>query len=397
MLIGGATTSKLHTALRIEPEYDAPVVHVLDASRAVTVVSNLLSDDLIFKEKYLEGIKTDYEAVRQQRMKRNAEREKISIEEARNNKFKIDWNSFVPCPPVQSGVNIYLLDLNILSDYIDWTPFFQSWELAGEISCILQDEVVGVEAQKLFNDAKALLNKIVSEKLIQAKAEVGIFPANSLGDDLILYNSDVRDHELIKLHHLRQQVKKASGQANLCLSDFIAPVESGKKDFVGAFAVSAGFGVEELVGEYERAHDDYHAIMVKALADRFAEAAAEYMHAKVRKEIWGYASDEMLDNDSLIKEKYAGVRPAPGYPACPDHTEKEILWSLLDVGNRIGIRLTESMAMFPAASVSGWYFAHPESKYFGISEIHEDQLTDYCKRKNWELSVGKKWLGPILQ
>ncbi|MBP6522583.1 MAG: B12-binding domain-containing protein, partial [Saprospiraceae bacterium] len=397
LLIGGATTSKLHTALRIEPEYDAPVVHVLDASRAVTVVSNLLSDDLIFKEKYLEGIKTDYEAVRQQRMKRNAEREKISIEEARNNKFKIDWNSFVPCPPVQSGVNIYLLDLNILSDYIDWTPFFQSWELAGKYPAILQDEVVGVEAQKLFNDAKALLNKIVSEKLIQAKAEVGIFPANSLGDDLILYNSDVRDHELIKLHHLRQQVKKASGQANLCLSDFIAPVESGKKDFVGAFAVSAGFGVEELVGEYERAHDDYHAIMVKALADRFAEAAAEYMHAKVRKEIWGYASDEMLDNDSLIKEKYAGVRPAPGYPACPDHTEKKLLWSLLDVEDKIGITLTESMAMHPAASVSGWYFAHPDSKYFGISEIHEDQLTDYCTRKKWDLSTGKKWLGPILQ
>ncbi|MBK6571390.1 MAG: methionine synthase [Saprospiraceae bacterium] len=397
LLIGGATTSKLHTALRIEPEYDAPVVHVLDASRAVTVVSNLLSDDLIFKEKYLEGIKTDYEAVRQQRMKRNAEREKISIEEARNNKFKIDWNSFVPCPPVQIGVNIYLLDLNILSDYIDWTPFFQSWELAGKYPAILQDEVVGVEAQKLFNDAKALLNKIVSEKLIQAKAVVGIFPANSLGDDLILYNSDVRDHELIKLHHLRQQVKKASGQANLCLSDFIAPVESGKKDFVGAFAVSAGFGVEELVGEYERAHDDYHAIMVKAIADRFAEAAAEYMHAKVRKEIWGYASDEMLDNDSLIKEKYAGVRPAPGYPACPDHTEKKLLWSLLDVEDKIGITLTESMAMHPAASVSGWYFAHPDSKYFGISEIHEDQLTDYCTRKKWDLSTGKKWLGPILQ
>lgn len=397
LLIGGATTSKLHTALRIEPEYDAPVVHVLDASRAVTVVSNLLSDDLTFKSKYLEDIRKDYEAVRQQRLKRNAEKEKISIEEARKNKFKIDWNKYDPCPPVQQGINSYDLDLEILQTYIDWTPFFQSWELAGKYPTILQDEIVGAEAQKLFNDAKALLNKIVSEKLIQAKAIVGIFPANSLGDDLILYTSDKREIEHHRLHHLRQQVKKASGQANLCLSDFVAPVESGKKDFVGAFAVSAGFGVDELVAAYESAHDDYHAIMVKALADRFAEAAAEYMHAKVRKEIWGYVSGEMLDNDSLIKEKYVGIRPAPGYPACPDHTEKEILWSLLDVGNRIGIRLTESMAMYPAASVSGWYFAHPESKYFGISEIHEDQLTDYCARKNWELSVGKKWLGPILQ
>lgn len=395
LLIGGATTSKLHTALKVEPEYNNPVIHVLDASRAVTVVSNLLSENQIQKSQYLDAIKKDYEQVRIQRQNRNQAKEKLSIQIARNNKYNPDWSSYKPISPKEQGILQFDLDLKILKEYIDWTPFFLSWELAGRFPQILEDKIVGIEASKLYADAQKMLSEIVENTSIQAKAVVGIFQAYSIQDDIALVDSE--NQEFMRLHHLRQQVKKAESQANLCLSDFIASKESGIKDYLGAFAVSAGYGVDELVKQYESVHDDYSAIMVKAIADRLAEAAAEYMHYRVRTEIWGYKPDEKLNNEELIEEKYIGIRPAPGYPACPDHTEKDSLWKLLEVEKRIGMKLTESKAMYPAASVSGWYFAHPEAKYFGISEIEEDQLLSYCERKNWSVDFGKKWLGSILK
>lgn len=397
LLIGGATTSKLHTALKIEPQYDFPVVHVLDASRAVSVVSNLLTDNLEVRNQFLSNLKEDYERVRIQRQQRQKFKELLSLTEAQANKFKIDWDHTYFNPPQQTGIRVFeSVDTGILKSFIDWTPFFQTWELAGKYPAILEDPVVGSEASKLFEDALVLLDELITKKLLTAKAVIGIFPAHSSGDDIILYEDESCAVEKLRLHHLRQQIKKTAGQANFCLSDYISPVGSDQCDFIGAFAVSAGFGVDELVKQFEQVHDDYHAILVKALADRLAEALAEYMHQLVRTEIWAYAPSEHFTNDELIKESYTGIRPAPGYPACPDHTEKQTLWNLLEVERFIGLQLTESMAMFPTAAVSGWYFSHPDAKYFAISEIGEDQLKDYANRKGWDEATASKWLSPLL-
>ncbi|HMW38532.1 MAG: methionine synthase [Saprospiraceae bacterium] len=394
LLIGGATTSKLHTSLKIEPEYDYPVIHVTDASRAVAVVSSLLSDDVQHRTSYVNSIKEEYEKVRIQRMQRQRQKEKISLIDARKNKMKINWENFTPIAPKQTGIEIHQIELKEVRKFIDWTPFFQSWELAGKFPGILTDEIVGQEASQLYADAQAMLEQIINNNLLDIRAVTGLFYANASGDDILV--KDPTGNVITILHHLRQQIKKAEGQPNLCLTDFIAPEDSGHKDFIGAFAVSAGFGSDELVRQFEQKHDDYHAILVKALADRMAEAATEFLHLKIRKSLWGYATKEQLSNQELIDEKYSGIRPAPGYPACPDHTEKDTLWRLLDVERNTGIRLTESKAMFPAASVSGWYFAHPEARYFGISEIEEDQLQDYAERKGWDLPTAKKWLSPLL-
>ncbi len=391
LLIGGATTSKLHTALKIEPQYDYPVVHVIDASKAVTVVSNLLNSDPELQTTFSNSIKNEYEKIRVQRLLRNQSKEKISLENARKNKVSIQWNISEIAIPKEIGISTLKFDINILRTFIDWTPFFQSWELAGKYPNILEDNIVGTEAKKLYQDAQSLLDKIISEQSIEAKGVFGLFKANSVGDDIQL----ITENEKIMLHHLRQQVLKAEGQANYCLSDYIAPIETGIQDYIGAFAVSAGFGVDELVLAYNSKHDDYNAIMVKAIADRLAEAAAEYLHFLVRTKYWGYSS-ENYSNEELIAEKYRGIRPAPGYPACPDHTEKITIWNLLSVEKNIGIHLTESMAMHPAASVSGWYFAHSQSQYFGISEIEADQVQDYAKRKGWDDQKAKKWLSPLI-
>ena len=388
LLIGGATTSKLHTAIKIEHEYEEPVIHVLDASRAVGVVSNLLSEDKKLRADFLQSTRDEYERVRIQRQNRNASRVLLNIEDARKNKLQLDWKNYNPPIPKKQGIFRFPnIPLEILKDYLDWTPFFQSWELAGKYPAILEDKIVGVEAKKLFTDANILLDKIIKEKGLQAKAVIGLFPANNIGDDIEVR---LNENKKIQLHHLRQQIKKAEGQANFCLADYIAPKESNKQDYIGAFAVSAGFGVNELVKYYESKHDDYNAILVKALADRLAEACAEYMHKKVRTEYWAYSTNESLSNEELITEKYQGIRPAP------EHTEKQILWNILDVEENTGISLTDSCAMFPTAAVSGWYFSHPDSKYFGISEIEKDQALDYAERKDWTAEEMKRWLGAVM-
>jgi len=397
LMIGGATTSKAHTAVKIDPVFHRDqVVHVTNASRAVNVASALLSKDK--KESYVKEIQEEYQAVRERHAARANDKRRVTIEAARENKHQIDWDSYTPPVPNQMGIQVFEdVSLDELLPYFDWSPFFHSWELAGRYPRILEDEIIGEEATKLFADAKVMLKKLVDDKLLTAKAVVGMFPANSINDDDIeLYTDESRTEVLTTLHHLRQQIEKAEGKANMCLTDFIAPKDSGKKDYFGAFAVTAGHGCDELVAEYEADHDDYHAIMVKALADRFAEAFAEMMHAKVRREIWGYASDEALDNDDLIKEKYQGIRPAPGYPACPEHTEKGLMWELLDAEKHTGITLTDAYAMLPAASVSGWYFSHPESQYFGVAKISEDQVESYAHRTGMEMSQAERWLAPNL-
>ncbi|MEZ5058276.1 MAG: methionine synthase [Saprospiraceae bacterium] len=393
LLIGGATTSKVHTAVKIEPMFDGPVVHVLDASRSVTVASSLLSKEGSTSEDFVKNLKAEYEEVRIRRASQQEAKEYISIEEARANKVPVNWNDYQPPVPNQLGVQVWEdYSIEELINYIDWTPFFHTWELKGKYPAILNDERVGEEAQKLFLDAKMMLNQIIEEEWFSAKAVIGLFPANAVGDDIEVYENADRSKVGITLHHLRQQRKKAKGQPNLSLSDFVAPKSTGKEDYVGAFAVTAGVGIEKWVKKFEDDHDDYHAILLKSLADRLAEALAERMHQRVRKEFWGYAAEESLGNDELIKETYRGIRPAPGYPACPEHTEKLKLWELLGVKETIGVELTESMAMYPAASVSGWYFSHPESKYFGVGEIAEDQINDYKKRKNWSDEDAEKWL-----
>ncbi|GGO76856.1 methionine synthase [Marinobacterium nitratireducens] len=397
LLIGGATTSKAHTAVKIEKGYKRDqVVHVTNASRAVGVASALLSKTR--KAAFVREVQEEYEAIRERHAARQNDKRRVSLQAARANKFAIDWDSYTPPKPKQLGIQVFDdYDLAELVDYIDWTPFFQSWELAGRFPRILDDEVVGEEATRLYHDARAMLARLVDEKLLKARAVIGIFPANSVDDDDIeLYTDDSRSEVLMRLHHLRQQTEKVEGKANMCLTDFIAPKESGKQDYYGAFAVTAGIGVDELVAKYEADHDDYNSIMVKALADRLAEAFAERMHARVRQEFWGYAADEQLDNEDLIREKYKGIRPAPGYPACPDHTEKGLLWQLLDVDNKAGISITESYAMLPTAAVSGWYFSHPQSQYFGVAKIGEDQVEDYAKRTGMEKPVAERWLAPNL-
>jgi len=397
LLVGGATTSKTHTAVKVEPQYSGPVVHVLDASRSVGVAAALLSADEDYRNNLIIDTRRDYERIREQRAGRQSSKAFIDLAQARENKVAINWAQYTPPVPKKLGITVFdNYDLNELSEYIDWTPFFSSWQLAGKFPAILKDEIVGVEAQKLYNDARSLLRRIIDEKWISAKAVIGLFPANTVNhDDIEVYSDENRQELKVELHQLRQQLRKAAGQPNFCLADFLAP-KGTAADYMGAFAVTAGIGIEKWVKKFEAEHDDYNAIMLKALADRFAEALAERMHERVRKEFWGYDSSETLSNDDLIKEEYRGIRPAPGYPACPEHTEKRTLWQLLDVENNTGMILTESCAMYPAASVSGWYFGHPESKYFGLGQIGKDQIVDYAQRKGMEVEEVERWLSPVL-
>jgi 5-methyltetrahydrofolate--homocysteine methyltransferase len=399
IMIGGATTSRAHTAVKIAPEYKETVVHVNDASRAVTVASNLLKKET--KESYVKAIREEYDQLREGYLNRARDKNYLTIAQARKNKLKLDWENFTPKKPKFRGTKTIKVGLNELVDFIDWTPFFQSWQLFGKYPALLTDAIVGTEASNLFADAQKMLQQIVAEKWLEAKAVVGIFPANTINDDDILVlggnqNSErITDNpQPITFLTLRQQSHKTAGVPNKALSDYIAPIESGKQDYIGCFCVTTGFGVDEKAAEFEKDLDDYNAIMVKALADRLAEAFAEYLHLKVRKEIWGYDADEFLSNTDLISEKYKGIRPAPGYPACPDHLEKPTIFSLLDVENQIGVKLTESMAMWPASSVSGYYFGHPESKYFGLGKIKEDQVNNYAKRRGITTELATKWLSP---
>lgn len=393
LLIGGATTSKAHTAVMIFPKYGHTVVHVNDASRAVGVVSQLLDQN---NEQYKADLKIDYEDFRVKFLDRQIEKVYVPIEEAREQKFTIDWNNENISKPKFLGVKVIEnQDLRELLDFMDWSPFFRAWELHGKYPQILTDEVVGEQATILFAEAQVLLDKILDEKIFTAKGIFGIFSANADDqDDILLYNE--KGNEIAKFHTLRQQLKKSKGKEYLALSDFIAPKTSGKQDYVGAFAVTTGFGTEEFAQKYYDQGDDYNAIIVKALADRLAEAFAEFLHHKVRTEYWGYVEDENLGNEELIAEKYLGIRPAPGYPACPDHLEKGTIWDLLQVKENIGLELTESLAMFPTAAVSGYYFGNPQSKYFGVGKISEDQLKDYSKRKGVDLEYARKWLRPNL-
>ncbi|CAN5288830.1 methionine synthase [soil metagenome] len=395
LLIGGATTSRVHTAVKIAPHYESPTIYVKDASRCVMVASNLLNPEL--KNNYLAEITSEYAQVRELHLGKKSHVDWLTIAEAQNNRFNIDWKSYVPPVPNAMGIHV-LKDINLktISQYIDWTPFFQAWELAGQFPKILHDEIIGIEATKLFHDAQNMLAEIIDKNLLRANAVFGFFEANSVGDDIEVYQNDQRDEVRLLLQHLRQQNRKPPGRPNQCLADFIAPKETGLKDYIGAFAVTTGIGVDELVKHYEAQHDDYSSIMIKALADRLAEALTEYLHKLVRTQYWGYAAEENLDNESLIKEKYVGIRPAPGYPACPDHTEKYNLFKLLNPQQQIGVTLTENLAMHPASSVCGFYFSHPNSQYFGVGKINRDQVEDYAKRKNLSLEVIEKWLEPVL-
>jgi 5-methyltetrahydrofolate--homocysteine methyltransferase len=396
ILIGGATTSKAHTAVKIEPEYDQPVVHVKDASRAVGVMQNLISEEK--KVDFAKTVREDYILVRERHKGKQAKINWLSLEEARANRVKINWKEYSPPVPKKLGIQVFNdYPLEELCEYIDWTPFFVAWELAGKFPRILDDEVVGIEAKKLYADARSMLDSIVKEKWITARAVIGLFPANSIGhDDIEIYVNDVRDGILEEIHSLRQQTQKPPGQANFALADFVAPKETGVNDYIGAFAVATGFEIEKRIKDFENDHDDYSSIMLKALADRLAEALAERMHKRVREEFWGYNEDEQLNNEAIIAEKYRGIRPAPGYPACPDHTEKPLLWNLLKVEENTDIKLTESHAMYPTAAVSGFYYSHPDSRYFGLGKINRDQVSDYAHRKGMEIHQMERWLSPSL-
>ncbi|MES2748179.1 MAG: vitamin B12 dependent-methionine synthase activation domain-containing protein, partial [Bacteroidota bacterium] len=378
IMIGGATTSRAHTAVKIAPEYAETVVHVNDASRAVTVASNLLQMET--KEGYVKAIRQEYDKLREGYLNRSRDKNYLSIEDARKNKLQLDWDNFTSVKPNFIGTKTMEVELSELVAFIDWTPFFSSWELYGKYPAILTDEVVGEQATSLFADAQQMLQQIVKEKWLTAKGILGIFPANQVNDDDIQV-SDENGIELAKFLTLRQQSQKTAGAPNIALADFVLPKDTGKQDYIGCFCVTTGFGVDEKAAEFEKQLDDYNSILVKALGDRLAEAFAEYLHLKVRAAIWGYASDESLSNQDLIDEEYKGIRPAPGYPACPDHLEKPTIWKLLNVEQEIGVKLTESMAMWPASSVSGYYFGNPESKYFGLGKIKEDQVIDYAKRR----------------
>jgi len=430
LLIGGATTSRIHTAVKIDPHYSGPVIHVLDASKSVPVAGRLMQNEQTNKEIYDE-IKAQYAQLRIDHVSRQKDKNYVPIEKARLNTPKIDWNNFKATKPQFLG-NKYFMDYDLaeIAKYIDWTPFFSTWQLSGKYPKIFENEIVGAEAKKLFDDANVLLKEIIDNKLLTARAVVGFYPANAVGDDIILHDFEEITREIpcekhgvhqhtsynvlsntvvsedgnlmtqtdtqTVLHHLRQQGQKAANLPNYCLSDFIAPETTGKDDYIGAFAVTAGIGIEPLVEKYEKDHDDYNSIMVKAIADRLAEAFAELMHERTRKEFWGYATDENATPEELISEKYLGIRPAPGYPACPDHTEKKALFDLLQAEDKIGIQLTESFAMYPASSVSGFYFSNPESKYFPIGKIAKDQVKDYAERKGMSLELTEKWLAPVL-
>lgn len=400
LLIGGATTSKAHTAIKILPNYSHPVVYVPNASRSVTVVSKLLSNTA--RSEFLEQLSADYDRVIAQHHRKRPSGGFVSLQDARKNKQAVDFSSYEPPKPKKLGVSVIDdLCLQTLRPFIDWTPFFMTWQLSGKYPSILNHDIVGEEATRLFEEANEILDRIIEENLIQAKGIYGLFPAQSVEDDINVYAADVEEindstQPIEVLRHLRQQSKKKSGQFNRCLSDFIAPESSGVTDYIGAFAVSAGFGADELAAKFEADHDDYMSIMVKAVADRLAEAFAEYLHLKVRTEYWGYSPDEDLNNEDLIREQYQGVRPAPGYAACPEHTEKQALWNLLNVEERTGISLTTSYAMWPGASVSGWYFSHPDSKYFAVGKILQDQVESYAKRKGMTVTEAEKWLAPNL-
>ena len=391
LLIGGATTSRVHTAVKIEKELpSSSTIHVLDASRSVPVAGSLLGNN---KVEFLGKIQQEYQKIRDYHFKKKNQKSYVSIADARKNKFPIDWSSFNSFSPNKMGVHtINDFSAQDISSYIDWTPFFQTWELHGSYPKILEDEIVGEEAKKLFVDAQKMLKKALENNWLDIKAVFGIWEAYTIDDDIFILDSK---GELLAVSHcLRQQTKKSSKAFNMSLADFIAPKNSGKKDFIGAFVVSSGTNIDTIAKNFEKDLDDYNSIMIKAIADRMAEAAAEFLHEKIRKNYWGYSNSEKLSNDELIKEKYKGIRPAPGYPACPDHTEKNTIFNLLDATKNVGVKLTESLAMYPASSVSGWYFSHPESKYFGLGKIKLDQLEDISKRKNVNVSVMKKWLSP---
>lgn len=395
LLIGGATTSKAHTAVKIEPNYQHGVVYVPNASRSVSVVQSLISADS--KPAYLQRIKDEYQIAREQHARSRPGEKMLSFAEAQANKFVLDLSRVAPAP-LQPGVHVWQnVDLNLLRDYIDWTPFFLTWQLSGKYPAILNHAEVGMEARKVFKDANAILDRMINERQVSGKAIFGLFPANSDGEDIIVYTDDSRQTERCRLYNLRQQLQLRNNAANCCLADFIAPVNSGIADYIGGFAVSTGFGADEFAAQFAADHDDYNSIMVKALADRLAEALAEYLHLKVRREYWGYAANEALDNEQLIRELYQGIRPAPGYPACPEHTEKATLWQLLNVEAEIGIELTESFAMWPGAAVSGWYLAHPDSKYFAVSKIDTDQVQQYAAKKGWNEQQAQSWLAPNIR
>ncbi len=395
LLIGGATTSRVHTAVKIDPNYTSPVVHVLDASRSVAVCSDLLN-----KEKgtlFSSFVKSEYSKMRKEHEQRTASKSLLNIEDAQKNRTQIDWERTEFHKPDFIGTKVFEeVSLSELRAFIDWSPFFKTWMLTGKYPAILKDEVVGDQASELYKDAQTMLDEIVESGSLKAKSVIGLYPANSFGDDVIVFEDDSRTIQKTKFHFLRQQGEKRSGQPNSSLADYIAPWDSDKPDYIGMFAVTSGIGIEKLIKKYEAKNDDYKSILVKALADRLAEAHAEWMHFKVRTEFWGYASKESFDNEELIAEKYQGIRPAPGYPACPDHTEKEILWNLLNVEKNTGISLTESFAMYPASSVSGFYFSHPQSRYFGVGKISKDQVLNYAERKGKPVDEVEKWLAPNL-
>jgi 5-methyltetrahydrofolate--homocysteine methyltransferase len=401
LLIGGATTSPAHTAVKIDPQYAGPVIYVKDASRSVGICQQLISSET--REAFIAHAKAEHERRREQHRNKSVKAPQLSLAQARARKFRTDWAAYCPPVPQLIGVRTFVnYPLEELVPYVDWMPFFNAWEFTGKFPDILHDPTVGEAATALFDDAKRMLGRVIAERWLEARAVIGIFPANSAGDDdIVVYPGDsrgvpLRDAPAVRLHQLRQQKAKPQGQAQLCLADYIAPVESGRSDHLGAFAVTAGIGIESHIARFEAAHDDYSSILLKALADRLAEALAERMHERVRREFWGYAADEALDEVALIREEYRGIRPAPGYPACPDHTEKAALWRLLDAERAAGIRLTESFAMWPTAAVSGWYFSHPASRYFGVGQIDRDQAESYAQRKGMTLAEAERWLAPCL-
>jgi 5-methyltetrahydrofolate--homocysteine methyltransferase len=415
LLIGGATTSRAHTAVKVDPQYHGPVVWVKDASRSVPVVANLLSDER--RPVLLSELKTDYDALRERHAGRTNERTILPLEKARANRTAVDWSDYhpprprmllqqardshtddyhAPDQPMQFVKSFDNYPLAELRDYIDWQPFFNAWEMKGRYPDILNNPSTGEAARKLWDDAQQMMDKIISEQWLTAAGVIGLFPANAVGDDVEIYTDEQRAAVRARLHHLRQQSEHRDGVPHRSLADYVAPAETGLRDYVGAFAVTAGLGIETKIKEFKDALDDYSAILLESLADRLAEAFAERMHERVRNEFWGYAPDEKLSNTDLIKERYDGVRPAPGYPACPEHTEKLTLWELLDAQNKTGIELTESMAMWPGASVSGWYFSHPQSQYFVVGRIGRDQVADYAERKGWTVREAEKWLSPNL-
>ncbi len=390
LLIGGATTSRIHTAVKIDPNYDSPVIHVLDASRSVNVCSDLLNENN--REGYAASVKSEYSLMREDHEKRTSRKSLLSFELAKKNRTSIDWDSTTYHKPKVIGTKVFEdVDLAELRKFIDWSPFFRTWMLTGKYPAILEDEVVGEHAKELFNDAQVMLDEIIANKSL-----IGLFPANSFGEDVVVFEDESRTKQKTKFHFLRQQAEKRNGQPNSSLVDYVAPLDTGKEDYIGMFAVTSGLGIEKLIKKYETANDDYNSILVKALADRLAEAHAEYMHYKIRTDLWGFCKDEDFDNEKFIAEEYQGIRPAPGYPACPDHTEKRTLFDVLEVEKNTGISLTESFAMYPASSVSGFYFSHPQSRYFGVGKLSKDQIEDYAQRKGKPIKEIEKWLSQNL-